>query len=183
MREVYSMTSKGFVLSFTGLPSATKPTIASLTGQELSQRGYNIELLAGQPSATDWISVLNNSEGDEDDYIRELRRVCASGTANEAIVLAAVKSKVPQTLADLRGSVEALVEVEIGTPDYEKGDESLNFTKIFLQPDAEPEQSVADILVKLEGLELIPAAAPENSSYDEDDEALIRSRLEALGYL
>jgi len=177
------MTSKGFVLSFTGLPSATKPTIASLTGHELNQRGYNIEPLAGQPSATDWLSVLNNSEGDEDDFIRQLRRICAS---NEAVVLAALKSEVPQTLADLRSNVEAFVEVEIGTPNHEEGEvkgEGLNLTKIFLQPDAEPEQSVAEILVKLEGLELIAAPAAENSSYDEDDEALIRSRLEALGYL
>jgi hypothetical protein len=97
--------------------------------------------------------------------------------------LAAVKSEVPQTLEDLSGSVEAFVEVEIGIPTDEQGDESRNFTKFFLLPHAEPEPSVANILAKLEGLELIAAPAAENSSYDEDDEAMIRSRLEALGYL
>lgn len=148
------MPSKGFVLSFTGLPSTTRTTIASRTGQELEQRGYNIEPLAGQPSAS-----------------------------NEAIVLAAVKSDVPQTLEDLRGDVEAFVEVEIGIPTGEQDDASRNLKKIFLPPDAEPESSVADILAKLEGLELIAAPMSENSSYDEEDEAMIRSRLEALGYL
>lgn len=171
------MPSKGFVISFTGLPSASRTTIASLTGHELKQRGYNIEPLVGQPSATNWTSVLENSKDDE------LRRVYASAISNEAIVLAAVKSEVPQTLGDLSDSVEAFVEVEIGIPTDEQRDESRNFTKFFLPPDAEPESSVADILAKLEGLELIAAPASENSSYDEDDEAMIRSRLEALGYL
>lgn len=149
------MPSKGFVVSFTGLPSTTRTTIASLTGHELKQRGYNIEPLAGEPS----------------------------GISNEAIVLAAVKSEVAQTLEDLRGNVEAFVEVEIGITTGEQDDGSRDFTKIFVPPDAEPETSVADILAKLEGLELIAAAASDNSSYDEEDEAMIRSRLEALGYL
>lgn len=179
------MPPKGFVLWFTGPRSATRTTIANLTGHELKQRGYNIEPLVGQSSVTDWISVLNNSKADEDDYTQQLRRVCASGISNEGIVLAALKSEVPRTLEDLRCSVEAFVEVETGAPNHEQGDESqnLNFTKIFLQPDAEPEQCVVDIVAKLEDLKLIVAPAPENSSYDEDDEATIRSRLEALGYL
>ena len=86
-------------------------------------------------------------------------------------------------MEDLRGNVEAFVEVEIGIPTGEQDDGSRDSRKIFLPPDAEPEASVADILAKLESLELIAAPASENSSYDEDDEATIRSRLEALGYL
>ena len=170
------MPLKDFVLSLTGLQSATRTAIANLTAHELKQRGYNIEPLAGQPSAIDWISLLRNSKDDEQE---PLRRVCESG---EAIVLAAIKSKITQTVEDLR-NIEAFVEIEIGITNDEKGDESRNFTKIFLPPEASPEQSVAEILAKLEGLELITARASENSSYDEDDEAMIRSRLEALGYL
>ena len=47
-----------------------------------------------------------------------------------------------------------------------RADEELNLTKTVLQPGAEPEQG-----------------APKDSDYDDDDEAMIRSRLEALGYL
>jgi len=115
------------------------------------------------------------------------RRISDFNMRGEAIVFA-VKSKTTETPEDL----QAAVEVEIGIPNYEKkndesgddiNDEQLIFTKIFVQPDANLEESVAGILSKLEGLELIARAPSENSSYDEDDEAVIRRRLEGLGYL
>src|SRR5215216_1425336 len=113
------MSSKGLILSFTELPMANRTMIASLTAQELKRRGYNIETPDGQSTATDWISVLENSKGDEDST---------------------------QTL-----------KVQIGIPGHEEDDESrnavenqhLNLTKIVVQPDALPEQCVADILSKL----------------------------------
>ena len=49
--------------------------------------------------------------------------------------------------------------------------------------EVEPEQSVADVLSKLEALELIDRSGSSDSSYDEEDEETIRQRLEALGYL
>ena len=186
------MPPRGLILWFTGLPSATRTTIASLTAQVLKQRGWNIETLEGEHSPADWISVLKNSKGDEDAFIQHLRRVCASGIHNEAIALVALQSTAPQTP---ESRVQAFVEVELGIPKYEEVDESrkvvegdrtsedLNLTKIVLQPDAEPEQGVADILSKLEGLGLVAGSSLKDSVYDEDDEAMIRSRLEALGYL
>lgn len=47
--------------------------------------------------------------------------------------------------------------------DGDRADEHLNVTKTVPQPEAQPEQS--------------------DNSYDEDDEAMIRRRLESLGYL
>jgi len=57
---------------------------------------------------------------------------------------------------------EGLEEVEIGAPNP---------------------ADVTDILSKLEELQLIARSTPKDQSYDEDDEAVIRQRLEGLGYL
>lgn len=168
------MPPKGFTLWFTGLPSEIRTAITNLTTQELKRRGCEIETLdARMPAAY--------SKG------AYARRISDFNMRGEAIVFA-VKSKTTETPEDL----QAAVEVEIGIPNYEKkndesgddiNDEQLIFTKIFVQPDANLEESVAGILSKLEGLELIARAPSENSSYDEDDEAVIRRRLEGLGYL
>jgi hypothetical protein len=176
------MPAGGFFLSFTGLPSATRARIASLIAHELKQRGWTIETLASQSSARDWISVLGES-GSDDAYIRRLR--------DGAIVLAAINSNTLETPENLRSSFKTFVEVEIGKPMKEQGaecynaveDEHLNLTKIVLPQDAEPEKCVADIFSKLEGLELIAGPVFKDSSYDEEDEVMIRNRLDALGYL
>lgn len=76
----------------------------------------------------------------------------------EAIAVIAFESSTPQTLEELCRSVEVIIEVEA-------------------------EQSVADIIAKLAALELIAGSTSKTSPYDEDDEATIRQRLEALGYL
>jgi len=171
------MLPRGFVLWFRGPASETRTTIGSLTTHELKQRGCNVEILDGQSAATDWMAGLGNAKDDDDAYIRHLQRVSTSVINNEAIALVVVKSDAPR--------VEALVEVDIGTPKEEEGgDENLNLTKLVLQSSAGPEQSVAEILSKLESLDLIAGqASRDSSSYDEDDEATIRQRLEALGYL
>jgi Adenylylsulphate kinase len=160
------MPPKEFTLWFTGLPSETKTAIANLTTQELKRRGCEIETLDTKTYA---------------------RRISDSSMHGEAIVFA-VKSKTTETPEDL----QATVEVKIGIPNYEKkndesgnvvNDEHLTLTKIVVQPDAEPEHCIAGILSKLEGLDLIARVPSESSSYDEDDEAVIRRRLEGLGYL
>jgi hypothetical protein len=171
------MPPKGFILWFTGLPSDTRTAIANLTIQELKQRGCETEALDGKiPAAV--------SKGDDDAYAR---RIFDSSVRGEAIVFA-VKSKTTVTPEDH----QAAVEVEIGIPNYEKkSDESSNaindgpltFAKIVVQPEAEPEKCIASILSKLEGLDLIARVPSENSAYDEDDEEVIRRRLEGLGYL
>jgi hypothetical protein len=161
------MPARGFVLSFTGPAAVNTSTIANLTEHELKQRGWNIQRLDSQSSA---------------------------------IVLAVINSNTLETPENLRDSLDTVVEVVIRTStneehsatekrstneerDNEVEDQHRNLTKIVLPPDAEPEQCVADIFSKLEGLELIAGPGPKDSSYDEDDEATIRSRLEALGYL
>ena len=77
---------------------------------------------------------------------------------DEAIAVVAFESNTPQTVEDLCSSVEVKVEVK-------------------------SEQSAADILLELETLGLIARSTSSDSPYDEDDEATIRQRLEALGYL
>lgn len=172
------MPPRGLILRFTGQPEATRTTLASLTTQELQQRGWNIETLAGEHS------------GEENVFMQHLRRVYASGIHSDTIAFAAFQSTIPQTT---EGSEELLVAVELRTPKYEEANENvrdsdrtpkhLNVTKIVLPPDIEPKQGVADILAKLEGLGLVAGSASQDSLYSEDDEATIRSRLEALGYL
>ena len=139
------MTTGRFLISFTGLSSEHRTTIANLTAHELKQRGWNAEIV-DNPSA---------------------------------IVLTASNSETP----DVADSRHALVEVAIGPQDESGNTGEQHVTKIVLPADDEPERCVAEIFAKLEGLELIAAPASKDSSYDEDDEAMIRSRLEALGYL
>ena len=165
------MPPKGFTLWFTGLPNETRTAIANLTTQELKRRGCEIETLGGKIPAAD-------SKGDEDAYTGRISDFSMRG---EAIVFA-VKSKTTETPEDLKTAVE--VEITNDESGNAINDEHLSFTKIVVQPDAEPEECIASILSKLEGLELIARVpSSENSSYDEDDEAVIRRRLEDLGYL
>ena len=63
--------------------------------------------------------------------------------------------------AGTAGDVEPLVELEV----------------------KESNDSVANVLSKLAELELIGPAPAKDDVYDEEDEAIIRSRLESLGYL
>src|SRR5215212_6589550 len=147
-----------FFLAFTDLPNETRPTLAGLIAHELKQRGWKAEAVDDQSS----------------NVVRRL--------GGEAIVLAAINSNNPEA----PDSLVRFVEVGIGPKDEKSNTldgEHLDVTKIVLPADAEPKRSVAEILSKLEGMGLLGGPAPKDSSYDEDDEAVIRSRLEALGYL
>jgi len=147
-----------FFLAFTDLPNETRTTLAGLTAHELKQRGWKAGAVDDQSS----------------NFVRRL--------GGEAIVLAAINSNNPEA----PDSLVAFVEIGIGPKDEKSNTldgEHLDVTKIVLPADAEPERSVAEILSKLEGMGLIAGPVPKDSSYDEDDEAVIRSRLEALGYL
>lgn len=151
------MPPRGLTLRFSGQPNATRTAIADLTAQELKRRGWNIETLEGEHFSSN------------------------GAIHNETTALLARRPTAPQTPED---SVEAFVEVELGiSNDESRTSEQLNFTKIVLKPDIEPAQGVAEILSKLESLGWVAGSSTQESLYDEDDEAMIRSRLEALGYL
>jgi hypothetical protein len=114
---------------------------------------------------------------------------------NEAIVAASLHSESGEA-EDLRHGSQPIVEVEIrdstdmteaavNQPGIEGESEQLEALKIILDADvAAPESSVAHILSRLEDWGLIGRRLTgKDDSYDEEDEKVIRSRLESLGYL
>ncbi len=148
------MSSRGFTLWFTRPPSALATTIIQLTAAELKRRGYEVETDGEIPAL-----------------------VCR-----------------PATLAGGGQEIQAVVEVEIREPNDEaREDKSSNLVeadsvpervKISVESDPNrPEQSVAHLLSKLADMELLPRLTSQDDSYDEEAEAIIRSRLESLGYL
>lgn len=148
------MVSRGFTLWFTRPPGAIVTTIIQLTADQLKRRGYEVET---------------------DDEIARL--ICK-----------------PETLAGTGHDIQAIVEVEIREPnDGARKDESSSVVeadsaperlKITVESDLNsPEQSVAHLLSKLADMELLPRLTSQDDSYDAEAEAIIRSRLESLGYL
>jgi len=189
--------SRGFTLCFTGLPSAVKKTIAEMTANELNRRGYKVQTFDDETSGARLKSSLDHPKNNEEADIQRIERVCDLGMGNDAIVIVAVNPQSSGTLEDLRQILQPLVEIEIrGSSHRSRDDESGNAgdvdsvheqlisSKVVVEGDTDKlEQSVAHILSRLEDLELIARLTPKDSSYDEEDEQVIKSRLESLGYL
>jgi len=180
------MASRGFTLWLTGLPSAVKTTITQIIADELKRRGSKVQTLDEEILRANLKSSLNSTQDDEDADIRR-------------IILATVNSMSSTTLEDLRHSLQPVVEVEIREPSHRASGKDSGHAlgldsmgeqlispkpKIVVEADVvTPEKSAVHILSRLEDLGLIDRLAPKDDSYDPEDEAVIRRRLESLGYL
>ena len=201
------MEGKGVTLWFTGLSGAGKTTLARIVENELSRRGHKVEVLDGDVVRTNLSKGLGFSKEDRDTNIRRIGFVCNLLTRNEVIAIAAAISPYRDVRDEVRRDIGAFVEVYVKCPIdvlaerdvkglYKRAlaGEIKHFTgiddpyeaplapEVIVETDKEtPDESAARILAKLAELQYIAATTPD--AYSDADDAEVRRRLEALGYV
>lgn len=198
--------SNGFTLWFTGLSGSGKSTLSQALAPALRERGLRVEILDGDEVRTNLSKGLGFSKEDRDTNIRRIGYVCKLLSRNGTVAISAAISPYRAIRDELRAQIPGFVEVyarcsieELARRDpkglYKKAlaGEIANFTGVSdpyeepLQPevvvDTEREslqESTAKILRSLELIGHLPAVTEEIAP---EEEARIRERLKALGYL
>src|SRR2546423_11278919 len=201
------MEGKGLTLWFTGLSGAGKTTLARMIEIELRHRGHKVEVLDGDVVRTNLSKGLGFSKEDRDTNIRRIGFVCNLLARNDVIAIAAAISPYRDMRDEVRRETGAFVEVFVKCPIdvlaerdikglYKKAlaGEIKHFTgiddpyeaplapEVIVETDKEtPDESAAHILAKLAELQYIAATTPD--AYSDADDAEVRRRLEALGYV
>lgn len=204
------MSRRGFTLWFTGLSGAGKSTLAELIEPMLRERGCLVEVLDGDVVRTNLSKGLGFSKEDRDTNVRRIGYVAHLLSRNGVGVITAAISPYRDVRRECREMIgENFIEVFVKCPVevcasrdvkglYKKAmaGEIPHFTGVS-DPYEEPEhaevvvetnlenpaQSAAHIIAKLEELgylEPLPATA---ATADDDEDELIRQRLEELGYV
>jgi len=204
------MEQKGVTIWFTGMSGAGKTALAIALEEELRRRGLKVERLDGDIVRQSLTRDLGFSKEDRDKNIERVTFVAKLLTRNGVAVLCSFISPYRAVRAKVRAEVGNFVEIYCYAPLetlierdvkglYKKAiaGEIENFTGISdpYEPPESPhvtidsgietvEESLANILRKLEELGYVPPAAKETETpYTSDEEAEIEARLEALGYL
>jgi len=205
------MSNRGFTLWFTGLSGAGKSTLAELIEPKLKERGCKVEVLDGDVVRTNLSKGLGFSKEDRDTNIRRIGFVAHLLTRNDVAVITAAISPYRAVRDECRALIGNFVEVYVkasvdvcASRDvkglYKKAfageikeftgvsdpyEEPLNAEIVVDTEHESVEESAAKILAKLEELGYIaPATAAEAAAGgDEDEDELIRQRLEELGYV
>lgn len=199
---------KGFTLWFTGLSGSGKSTLALAVEKELKRRGMNVEVLDGDVVRTNLSKGLGFSQEDRDINIRRIGFVCNLLTRNDAVAIAAAISPYKAIRDENRKMIGRFVEVYCECPIdelikrdtkglYKKAlaGEIKGFTGID-DPYEAPEnpeitinsstesidESAGKIMRTLELMNFIPPG-PEATQIPADEEAQIKEKLKALGYL
>ncbi len=199
---------KGFTLWFTGLSGSGKSTLALAVEKDLKRRGMNVEVLDGDVVRTNLSKGLGFSQEDRDINIRRIGFVCNLLTRNDAVAIAAAISPYKAIRDENRKMIGRFVEVYCECPIdelikrdtkglYKKAlaGEIKGFTGIddpYEAPES-PEvtvnsstesidESAGKILRTLELMNFIPPG-PEATQIPADEEAQIKEKLKALGYL
>lgn len=199
---------KGFTLWFTGLPCSGKTTLAKNVEETLLERGLPVEVFDGDEIRTNLTKGLGYSKEDRDTNIRRVGYVCKLLTRNGVVSIAAVISPYQAIRDEVRASIGRFVEVFVDAPleelmkrdvkgMYKKAlaGEIKNFTgvddpyeppekpEIHVRTDQETvEESTNKVIKTLEILGYIPAIAGA-TDYSPEEEEVIKTRLQDLGYI
>jgi adenylyl-sulfate kinase len=173
--------AQGFVVWFTGLPSAGKSTLARRLEKELLRRGSPVEVLDGDEVRLRLTKGLGFSREDRDENIRRISFVARLLARHGVVAITAAISPFRAARAEARREIERFVEVYVqcglatcverdvkGLYRRALAGEIPNFTGI---SDPYEEPLHPEITVHTDG---------ESA---EDSVARIVARLEALGYL
>lgn len=181
------MDQRGFVLWFTGLPSAGKSTLARLVEGSLRRRGHRVEVLDGDEVRQRLNRDLGFSKEDRDENIRRIAFVAKLLARNGGVAITAAISPYRAVREEARREIERFVEVYVKCPLetciardvkglYRRAlaGEIPNFTgvsdpyeepadpELVLETDREaPEASAHRILARLEELEYVRPAPSE----------------------
>ncbi len=200
---------QGFTVWFSGLPSSGKTTLARMLEQALKQRGYKVEVLDGDIVRQYFSKGLGFSREDRIENLRRIAYVAHLLSRNGVVAITAAVSPYQEARDRAREMNERFVEVYVKCPVevcierdvkglYKKAlkGEIQNFTgisdpfeepvnpEVICETDKEtPEESLQKILKTLENLGFIEREEGEENAYSEEEEAVVRKRLEDLGYL
>ncbi len=180
------MNLDGFVVWFTGLPSAGKTTLARLLGRELQRRGHRVEVLDGDEVRQRLNRDLGFSKADRDENIRRIAFVAKLLARNGVVAVTAAISPYRGVREEARREIGRFVEVYVKCPLevciardvkglYRRAlageisnltglsdpyEEPLN-PELVLETDLDgPEASVQRLLARLEELEYLSPAQP-----------------------
>jgi len=174
----------GFVVWFTGLPSAGKSTLAELLAERLRALKHTVEVLDGDEVRKRFSQGLGFSRADRDENIRRIARAASLLAQDGAVVITAAISPYHAARDEARATIGRFVEVYVNCPLevciardvkglYKRAlrGEISDFTGIshpYEEPTApelvvrtdreEPAASVARILARLTELEYLPSS-------------------------
>ncbi len=199
---------RGFTAWFTGLPCSGKSTLADILADRLRDMGLKVESLDGDITRKHLSRGLGFSKEDRDENIRRVGFVAQLLTRNGIAVTAAFVSPYIEIRDEIRGEIGDFVEVYVRCPVetcierdvkgmYKKAlsGEISSFTgvsdpyeeppnpEVVVDTDKEsPEESIEKILNKLVELGYLNPEAFEQV-YSEEEEEIVKKRLEDLGYM
>jgi len=199
--------NEGFVVWFTGLPSSGKSTLAQRLKDELIKRGFRVEVLDGDVVREHISRGLGFSKEDRDENIRRIYHVAYLLKRNGVVVITAAISPYRKIRQEARELLKDFVEVYASCPVekcierdvkgmYKKAlaGEIKNFTGIDdpYEPPENPEvvcetdketveESVKKIINKL--IEMGYIEPTDEDVYTDEEEEIIKKRLEDLGYI
>lgn len=202
---------QGFTIWLTGLSCAGKTTISQIVAGELRARGRNVEILDGDVVRTNLSKGLGFSKEDRDINILRVGFVAKLLSRNGVASIVAAISPYRIIREQVRQDIGNFVEVYVKCPIevcidrdvkglYKKAlaGEIKNYTGIddpYEEPTAPevlvetnvetPQQSAAIVIKALEHLGYISKEQRSLTSevYSVEEEAVVKKRLEDLGYL
>lgn len=106
----------GVTIWLTGLPSAGKTTIAKKLTEELTVRGYPVEMLDGDEIRLRLSKGLGFSKADRDEHIRRIAYVAKLLTRVGAFVIVAAISPYRSVRDEARADIQRFMEVHVDCP-------------------------------------------------------------------